>query len=171
MLDIKLIRQDPKGVEKRLKTKDPTIDLSPLLLLDEEIRTTKAQVEELKATRNHLSKEIGEKKRQKEDTSELMTQVAGFGDKIGALDEQLNVLEKDLQHKLACLPNLPREEIKISADPKENVCIKTFGEKREFAFPFKNHVELNEKLAYSISNGEQKFRAADGLSIETWAPV
>lgn len=146
MLDIKLIRTDAKAIEKRLKTKDPEVDLSPILVLDEQIRSIKAQTEELKAARNHLSKEIGEKKRQKQDASDLMNQVTGFGDKITALDAQLNTLEKELQHKLACLPNLPREEIKISADPKENVCIKTFGEKREFGFAFKNHVELNEKL-------------------------
>ncbi|MGE0670026.1 MAG: serine--tRNA ligase, partial [Parachlamydiales bacterium] len=47
---------------------------------------------------------------------------------------------------MSCLPNIPRDEIKVAMDPKDNVCIKTFGEKRNFPFPFKNHVELNEKL-------------------------
>lgn len=146
MLDIKLIRANREAIEKKLKTKDPEIDLSPIVALDERIRVIKMSVEELKATRNHLSKEIGEKKREKQDTTELMKEVAGLGDKIGILDKELEALEQDLGQKLACLPNLPRDDIKISPDPKDNVCIKTFGEKREFSFAFKNHVELNERL-------------------------
>jgi seryl-tRNA synthetase len=146
MIDIKLIRADKEAIEKKLKTKDPEIDLSPVVALDERIRVIKMSVEELKASRNHLSKEIGEKKRLKQDSSELMKEVSGLGDKIAILDQELSLLEQELNQKLACLPNLPRDEIKVSLDPKENVCIKTFGQKREFSFSFKNHVELNDRL-------------------------
>lgn len=82
----------------------------------------------------------------KADASELMQEVSGLGDKIGILDQEIDTLVQELHHKLSCLPNLPDEAIKVSLDPKDNVCIKTFGEKRSFDFPFKNHVELNEKL-------------------------
>lgn len=147
MIDIRLIRADRAAVEKKLKTKDPGIDLSPIIALDERIRVLKMNVEELKASRNHVSKEIGEKKRQKQDVSDLMKEVSGLGDRIGILDQELSTLEHELNQQLASLPNLPREEIKVSLDPKDNVCIKTFGQKREFSFPFKNHVELNERLS------------------------
>jgi seryl-tRNA synthetase len=146
MIDIRLVRADRQAVEKKLKTKDPEIDLSPIAALDERIRVIKMNSEELKAARNHLSKEIGEKKRQKQDTAELMKEVSGLGDKITILDHELSALEHELNQKLACLPNLPRDEIKVSPDPKDNVCIKTFGQKREFSFAFKNHVELNDRL-------------------------
>ncbi len=146
MLDIKLIRANKDLVEKKLKTKDLDADLSPIVALDERIRVIKMSVEELKASRNSLSKEIGEKKRMKQDASSLMEDVAGLGDKIAILDQELTTLEHELTQKLAVLPNLPRDEIKVSSDPKDNVCIKTVGEKRHFAFPFKNHVELNERL-------------------------
>ena len=39
-------------------------------------------------------KEIGEKKRNKQDTSELMQEVSGLGDKISILDHELIDLEK-----------------------------------------------------------------------------
>lgn len=146
MIDVKLIRANKEAIENKLKTKDPEVDLSPIAALDERIRVIKMNVEELKAARNHLSKEIGEKKRLKQETSELMNEVTGFGDKIAILDRELSELENELIQKLACLPNLPGDDIKVSEDPKDNVCIKTFGQKREFSFPFKNHVELNEKL-------------------------
>lgn len=146
MLDIKLIRKDKDALEAKLKTKDPEINLSPILALDERIRVIKMSVEELKATRNSASKEIGEKKRNKQDCTELMQEVSGLGDKIALLDKELAELEKELTYKLASCPNLPMDGIKVALDPKENVCIKTHGEKREFNFAPKNHVELNEKL-------------------------
>ncbi len=146
MLDIKRIRKDKNELEKLLKTKDPEISLDPIIALDEQIRTIKTTVEELKSSRNALSKEIGEKKRKNEDASLLMEQVSGFGDKISSLDKELTSLESHLETSLANIPNAPMEGIKSSLDPKDNVCIKTFGQKREFSFPFKNHVELNESL-------------------------
>jgi seryl-tRNA synthetase len=146
MLDMRLLRAHKESFETKLQSKDPSVTLSPILALDERIRVIKTTVEELKASRNHLSKEIGEKKRNKQDPSELMSEVAGLGDKIAILDQELTALEADLALKMGCLPNLPRDDIKVSPDPKDNVCIKTFGEKRTFDFPFKNHVELNDSL-------------------------
>ncbi len=146
MLDIKLLRKDPAFYEAKLKTKDPAIELGPILALDERIREIKTSVEELKSKRNHLSQEIGEKKRKKEDASELMEQVSGMGEKIRLFDHELVDLEAAFTQQLASLPNLPMDGIKVSLEPKDNVCIKTVGERRNFTFPFKNHVELNEKL-------------------------
>ena len=59
MLDIKLIREDPKGVAAKLKTKDPEINLPIVLELDEMLRKKKTTVEQLKAQRNEASKKIG----------------------------------------------------------------------------------------------------------------
>jgi seryl-tRNA synthetase len=146
MLDIKLVRKDAEKLEKLLKTKDPEVNLSLVLALDERMRVVKMNVEELKASRNTLSKEIGEKKRNKQDATELMAEVTGLGDKISILDQELAQLEAELSHKLSSIPNPPMEGIKSSLDPKDNVCIKTFGEKRQFSFQPKNHVELNESL-------------------------
>src|ERR1700722_2973005 len=93
MLDIKLLRKDQAYYEAKLKSKDPSIDLSPLLVFDERIREIKTSVEELKSKRNHLSQEIGEKKRKKEDASQLMEEVSGLGEKIRLLDHELSELE------------------------------------------------------------------------------
>ncbi len=146
MIDIKLIRKDSKEVEAKLKTKDASISLTQVVQLDERTRVIKAEVEELKAKKNHLSKEIGEKKRKGEDSASLMQEVSTFGDRITQLDHELIEVEEKLKMELAAIPNIPMDDIKVSHDPKENVCIKTFGEKPTFSFPFKNHVELNEKL-------------------------
>lgn len=146
MLDIRLIRKDRAALEAKLKTKDPQIDLSRVSELDQHIRECKTKVENLKATRNEISQKIGELKRKGQDTSELMAQVASSAEEIHRLDHRTKELEEEFIQELARLPNLPMDDIKVSQDPKDNVVIKEIGQKPAFAFPFKNHVELNEKL-------------------------
>jgi seryl-tRNA synthetase len=146
MLDIKELRKDPQTLENRLKNKIPEISLTQILALDERIRNLKTEVEELKSKRNSQSKEIGYKKQKGEDVAAFMSEMSALGERIGVRDAEVSELEPKLHHLLACLPNVPLEEIPVSPSPKDNVCVKSWGEKREFSFPFKNHVELNEKL-------------------------
>jgi len=146
MLDIRQIRKNRAELEAKLKTKDPRIDLSKLCDLDQQIRVKKTHVEQLKGKRNDYSQKIGEMKRKGEDTTEVFNQIAGLSDEIHASDQIIKTFEEDFQQEIASLPNIPMDDIKISQDPKENVVIKEFKNQPAFNFPFKNHVELNERL-------------------------
>ena len=146
MLDIRLIRKEREKIETLLKTKDPQIDLSQICELDQHIRTLKTKSETLKAQRNAQSQKIGELKRKGEDTSSYMQDMTQSAEEIHLLDLQMKEAEEQFHQEIARLPNLPMEDIKISQDPKDNVVIKEVGQKPEFSFPFKNHVELNETL-------------------------
>lgn len=168
MLDIRLLRKEKDLIERKLKTKDAAIDLGPLLALDEKIRHLKAEAEEVQASRNALSKEIGELKRIGGDTTLLMGQVAGLGDQVALLGKELKDLEETLHERLASLPNIPKEEIPISPDPKDNVCIKTFGAKPEFNFSFKNHVELNEQLHLFDFKRSAKVSGSNWPAYKNW---
>lgn len=146
MLDIKIIRKDPKKVEALLQRKDPSVSLDEILRLDHEIREGKTKVETLKAARNEVSKEIGELKRKGQDASSIMSKMSSQADEIHAIDSKVMELEALFNDLMARLPNIPQDDIKVSQDPKDNVCVKTWGEKVKLDFDFKNHVELNERL-------------------------
>lgn len=146
MLNIKQIIKDPKAVEAKLKRKEPNLSLDPLLKAYDAYCKAKSESEEAASNLNRLSKEIGEKKRQGIDTLSLMEAVTSAKERLQKLSEHEPELEREYETLLSELPNLPDDDIKISPDPKENVCIKTFGEKRPFTFPIKNHVELGETL-------------------------
>ena len=77
-----------------------------------------------------------------------MSEMNALGDRISAGDREISRVEEELKQTVALLPNIPMDDVPISDSPKDNVCIKEWGEKREFDFPFKNHVELNEKLKF-----------------------
>jgi seryl-tRNA synthetase len=146
MLDLKELRKDPHGLEAKLKNKVPEVSLSHVMALDERLRALKTEAEELKSKKNSASKEIGSKKQKGEDITQFMEEMAALGEKISVRDLEISQVEADLKHSVAILPNVPMDDVPISPSPKDNVCIKEWGEKRDFSFPFKNHVELNEKL-------------------------
>ncbi len=146
MLDIKILRENPQEAENKLLTKEPDAKLNGVMVLDTQIREMKGQVEELKSKRNELSKAIGVKKRQGQDVTSIMEEVSSFGDQIAKLDPKLSELEAKFKDELARLPNLPMEGIKVSPDPKDNVIIKEKGNRPNFSFTPKNHLELNERL-------------------------
>lgn len=145
MIDIKLLRDNHLELERKVRSKDCSIAIQPLRDLDDKIRQLKTEVEALKSDRNSLSKEIGDRKRKGEDSSDLFKKVGEFGSQIKTLDETLMTLESALESQLALLPNLPQDDVKVSLDPQDNVCLKEHGKKPHFSFEFKNHLELNER--------------------------
>ncbi|MCB1110647.1 MAG: serine--tRNA ligase [Chlamydiia bacterium] len=146
MLDIKVIRENPTEVEKKLQTKDPSACVKKVLELDEAIRALKLEGEALKNERNQSAKQVGELKRKGEDVSNLLKTIQGEKEKISTLDHRLAELEDQLKFELGYLPNLPDDDVKVSLDPQDNVLIEVVGEKPSFAFTPKNHLELNETL-------------------------
>lgn len=146
MLDIKEIRENREQVEALIRRKDKDGDFTELLRLDSLIRQQKTRVEQLKSERNQISKQIGEMKRKGEDPSEIMSQVSGMSEEIHRIDQDLQSLEPQYIDELSRYPNIPQEDIPVGQDPEENVEIKRVGQKPEFSFEPKNHLELNEKL-------------------------
>jgi seryl-tRNA synthetase len=146
MLDIKAIRENPHEFEKKLKSKDASIDIYLILAIDEKIRKSQTQVEKLKSRRNQLSKEIGELIAKKENISELIEEVKKINQNISELDNNLEQLNKSFQDKFDYLPNIPMDDVFVSKDTKDNICLFEYHEKKEFDFKPKNHLELNEKL-------------------------
>lgn len=146
MLDIRLLRQTPNNIQERLRTKDPQIDIAPVVALDQRLRELKTQSESLLAERNSLSKQIGELKRTGQDCTAIMEQVESIKSTLAGLESELQSVQAQFQDQFSRLPNLPQEDSPISLDPKENRCIKEVGNKPHFDFAFKNHVELNEEL-------------------------
>lgn len=146
MLDIKQIRKEKEVLEKKLQTKEPGITLDLVVSLDEKIRHAKQEAEKLKAERHELSRQVGERKQKGENADDIMKRVKEIGEKISKQDEELAKLEISFTEELAKIPNLPMDDVKVSHDKEENVITKTVGQKPNFSFAPKHHLQLNEKL-------------------------
>ena len=146
MLDIKLIRKEKEKIEAKLRRKEPDLSLDAVVKLDERLRHLIMETEELKAKRNERSKAVGEKKRAGLPAEELMEEVRQIGEKISILDKERHEAEIAFTDALSRIPNLPMDDIVNSQDKEENVVIKVVGEKPQFSFEPKHHLDLNEKL-------------------------
>ncbi|PCI76545.1 serine--tRNA ligase [Candidatus Aerophobetes bacterium] len=146
MLDIKIIRNSPETIEKKLQSKDPKVSLKNLLDLDKQIKALKAELEQLQHARNSAAKAVGEAKRKGENATSLLKENSHLQEKLQTTNASLNALLGTYQNALLSLPNIPADDVKPSLDVAENEQIKVYKEQPSFSFAPKNHMELNEKL-------------------------
>ena len=146
MLDIQLLRKDIDTVARRLKTRGFELDTETFNALEAQRKAIQVKTEELQSQRNKLSKEIGVRKAQKLDASDVMAQVAGIGDELKASAEQLDSIQLQMRTLLLNLPNLPHESVPVGADETDNQEVARWGETPKFDFEVKDHVALGENL-------------------------
>ena len=146
MLDINIIREKPDLVRMALKNRQ--MDSSPIddiLRLDEKRRVLLTEVEQLKAERNVVSKEISKMK----DAAERETKITAMrevGDKIAALDKEVADVETELTSLTSALPNIPDERTPLGVSEDDNVVLRTVCELPEFDFEPKPHWDLGPAL-------------------------
>ena len=150
MLDIKLIREQPDATRTRLAARQGGDEarIDQLLSLDEARRQALVEVENLKAQRNRVSKEIGalmgQKKVAEADAKKAETRL--IGERISELDKQVAEVEEAREKLLLCLPNLPHPSVPVGHSSADNPVVRTWGEKPPFTFPPKNHLDLCDSL-------------------------
>jgi seryl-tRNA synthetase len=150
MLDIRLIREKPDFVRQRLATRrggDET-KIDGILALDERRRKALAEVEQLKAARNRVSKEIGALMAQKkaDEAAAKKAETRALGDKIAELDKETAQAEAQRDALMLQLPNLPHEKVKVGQSAADNPEVRVWGDKPHFDFQPATHVELCERL-------------------------
>ena len=141
MLDINLIRNNPDFVKEALAKREYEVDFTEMLAWDARRREILIENETIKAERNKKSKEIPMLKKQGKDTAELLEQLKQMADRVKEMDEEQNALEEKITKFVQALPNIPADDV-VAGGKEANQVIKTFGEKPEFDFPVKNHVDL-----------------------------
>jgi len=146
MLDIKLIRDDPAGVERALATRGATISLAPVLEADTARRRLVTEAEELKAERNRASEAIGQAKRRGEDAQAATARMREVSDRIKALDAQVKEADGRLEVLLLEIPNVLHASVPVGASADDNVEVRRWGTPRAFAFAPKQHFEIGEAL-------------------------
>ncbi|HRI12065.1 MAG TPA: serine--tRNA ligase [Verrucomicrobiota bacterium] len=150
MLDIKLLREKPEYVRERLATRHAGDEarVGELLALDEQRRTAVAEVEQLKALRNSVSKEIGVLMGQKKltEAEAKKGEVRNVGDRITELDRIVREAEATRDALLLTVPNLPHASVALGRAASDNPEIRAAGVPVQFSFQPRNHIELCGRL-------------------------
>lgn len=134
MLDINFIRQNPDIVRKGIADKgfDPAL-VDKVLDLNKKRLDLIFKTETLRQERNKLSRDQIERGRE-------------IKEELKKLEPLLDETERELRNLLLEIPNLPAPDVPAGKDESENIVIKTWGEKPQFNFQPKDHLELGELL-------------------------
>ena len=143
MIDIKIIRDDPEEVKKRLAWKefDASEDIDRILLLDKQRRETIAAVEADKAEQNRVSKQIPVMKKAGEDVAPVIARMNALKEAVRAAEARQKEIEDEYTERMLSLPNLPDPDLKPGGK-ENNEPLRYFGEPHSFDFEPKNHVDL-----------------------------
>ena len=148
MLDVHFVRENFDLVRTKLATRNFDVALlDPFAELDTERRSIVRERDELNATTNRVSKEIGNLMREgKRDEAEAMkAQSKQASERSKEIESRLTVIEAELDTILTRVPNLPHESVPVGKGETENLEIRNWGKARDFAaegFDPKDHVDL-----------------------------
>ncbi len=146
MLDIRKIYEDKEVYISNLNSrgKDYTNDVNKMVEIYGEYLQKLKATEDAQSLINEKSKLIGEYKRNQQDTTELMQEIADLKQLVAG--DEVRELKKAYEDILYTLPNTVHADAPIGADEDENVLVRQVGEVREFDFEIKAHYEIGEAL-------------------------
>jgi len=145
MIDMNRIRNNPEEVKKALLKRMDNVDFTELLEWDKQRRQLIASNDEKKAKRNKVSAEIPRLKKEGKDVSDLLSEMKILSDNIKENDDAIRELERKINNFLSSLPNIPADDVEPGGKENNRV-IRTWGEKPQFSFNPKNHVDLATEL-------------------------
>ncbi len=142
MIDLAFLRNEPARVFDLVARKDPNFPIRRLSELDGQVRSLQQEVEALRSERNELAR-AGKSG----VTDTLREQAKLLGEKIKTKEALLATIESEFRDLYLRCPNLPYEDLPLGGK-EANFEARSFGEKAQFNFEPKTHVELAAQLGW-----------------------
>jgi seryl-tRNA synthetase len=142
MIDLSLLRKNPKEVIEALQTKDPSFDGQKLKELDELFRKHSVEVEALRKQKNDLAVQA-----KSGITDEIRSQSIEVGKQLKSLDAQLKKTESEFKALYASCPNIMHEDVP-AGNKESNQVVREVGSQPSFSFDVKNHLDLGNALGW-----------------------
>ena len=152
MLDMKFIRENPEAVKEniRKKFKDSKLPLvDEVIALDARKREVNTRANELRATRNKVSKEIGALMGQgkRDEAEEKKKLVAQQAQELAALEAEETDLAARVTDIMMKIPNIIDPSVPIGKSDEDNVEVQQYGEQTNPAFEIPYHTDIMAKFA------------------------
>ena len=145
MLDIKFIRENKDIIKEGAKKKHIEVDIDTLLLADEKRLEILSRVEFLRGEQNKMNNSIATE-RDVVVRGQMIGEMKIVKDELVGKEEELRAVMTEWQGLMLTVPNVPDMSVPEGESDEDNQEIKTWGEKPEFDFGAKDHVELMTNL-------------------------
>lgn len=144
MIDLELLRKNPEIIEKEIKNRGMKIDVRADIKLDAERRSLIVRIDDIRAKKNEASKLIP--KIAGAEKEKMINEMKSLNEDLNSLENQFEKLDKRFFANLAAYPNITHPSVPIGKDENGNIPLYFVGNKPEFDFKVKNHVELGISL-------------------------
>ncbi len=145
MLDIKFIRENRDLVKEAARKKHIEINIDHLLRLDTERLALLKEIEAIRAEQNKQSEFIAQSQDEKEREQAIIA-MRTLKESLKEKELRYKQVEKKWKNLMLRVPNIPDVSVPDGASDEDNLEVKTWGEKTQFSFPAKNHIEIMEDL-------------------------
>lgn len=140
MLDINFIRENADLVKAGAAKKRITVDIDRLLVVDDERKTLRQQMDDKRAEQNRMSNVIT--RAQGDERTKIIESMRFVKEGLAELEEKHTEIMKEWQKLMLSVPNLPDMTVPEGESDEDNQPVKTWGDIPEFTFALKDHVEL-----------------------------
>ena len=146
MLDPKKLRQSTQDVANNLARRGFQFDIDAYSSLNESRKLLQIENDNLKNKRNKASKEIGIAKSKGEDVTEILKLSENINGLLANNESKLSQILSQIEFIELGLPNLLSDRVPDGKNESDNEVIRSWGNKKEFSFPAKDHIELGSNL-------------------------
>ncbi len=144
MLDIKFIKENKDIVKEGARKKNVKVDIDKLLELDEKRLEILAKVENYRSEQNKMSISISGERDEK-IRFQMIEEMKGVKEDLREGEELLKTIMTEWQEIMLRVPNVPDTSVPEGKGEEDNKEIKVWGDKPEFNFEAKDHIELMTK--------------------------
>ena len=151
MIDLKFLRENPEVVKENIRKKFqdhklPLVD--EVIELDAQARKVQMEADELRASRNKLSKQIGALMGQgkKDEAEKVKAQVSANAARLAELETQEKELSEKITKIMMTIPNIIDPSVPIGKDDSCNVEIQKYGDPFVPDFEIPYHTDIMERF-------------------------
>ena len=175
-MDAKLLRENPELVVRNLerrgaRTKVPLVQEA--IETDSEWRKLKTEADRLRHRQNDLTAKVAALKGKGGSITQLLEEVKEIPGEIKALETKSEVKRERLSKILLSLPNMLHESVPDGADESGNVVARMWGQKTQFDFQPRHHIDVLNDLgmvdmerAAKIAGARFAFLKGDAVKLE-----
>jgi seryl-tRNA synthetase len=145
MLDIKFIRENKDIIKAGAKKKHLDEEIDKLLDIDQKRLDLLSKVESLRAEQNKVSLSMGGTLSDNE-RAQLIEEMRLVKEELKEKEEELRQVMAEWQSLMLTVPNIPDISVPEGNSDEDNVEVKQWGEKPNFSFEPKDHIDLMTNL-------------------------
>ena len=146
MLDLRWVVANLDEARRRLSTRSAAAAdaLAPIERLASERKALIQATETRRAEQKKASEQM--RTLRGEEQARLRAQLKALSDEVKEKEGRLKEVEEQIEAALLAVPNLPHESVPVGGEPKDNVVVRSWGEKPRFSFAPRQHDELGASL-------------------------